>query len=451
MTLNARLVNISLGVLDSDLTGNVDGDLNLNGEGGRLTGELAADLQGARGLGADPSQGLDGKLNAHLRGDEIQIDSRLANGQGLKAEADLVLPTEASAAPLRIAINRQKALRGRVFADGEIKPLWDLLVGGDRELAGHVHLQGQLAGTLADIRPIGQATLDKGRFSDGATGLLLRDVALKADLADQTLNVVEVSATDGHGGGLNGRGRISLLRDGDSSFRLDLKGFRLIDDELAMASATGQATLNRTADGKVKLTGVLGIDRADIAAKPLAPSGVTPMEVVEVHRAADFTPPENPSARAGVAVVLDVSLKAPRRIYLKGRGLDAELSLDAHVGGTTTNPNLTGVARVVRGDYDFAGKRFAFDERGTVRLATDPKDIRLDLTASREDSTLLASVQIGGTAAKPEISLTSTPTLPKDEVLSQVLFGRSASQLTPVEAAQLASALSSLAGGRGLT
>ena len=104
---------------------------------------------------------------------------------------------------------------------------------------------------------------------------------------------------------------------------------------------------------------------------------------------------------------------------------------------------------MVRGDYDFAGKRFAFDERGTVRLATDPKDIRLDLTASRDDTTLTAAVQIKGTAARPEITLTSTPTLPNDEVLSQVLFGRSASQLTPVEAAQLASALSSLAGGGG--
>ena len=447
--LKARLADISLGVLDQDLTGKVDADLTLSGQAGRLTGDINADLQGARGLGADKAQGLDGRLKAHLSGDQIQIDSQLANSQGLKAAADLTLPAESSAAPFRIAINRQKPLRGHVFADGEVKPLWDLLIGGDRELAGHVHLEGQLAGTLADIRPVGQATVDNGRFSDGATGLLLREVALKADLADQALNIAQISASDGHGGALSGQGRISLQRDGDSSFRLDLKGFRLIDNELATASATGQATINRTADGKVKLTGALGIDRADVSARPPAPSGVTPMEVVEIHRPVSLAPVASAASRPGLAVVLDVSLKAPRRIYVKGRGLDVELSLDAHVGGSTANPTLTGVARVVRGDYDFAGKRFAFDERGTVRLATDPKDIRLDLTASRDDTTLTAAVQIKGTAARPEITLTSTPTLPNDEVLSQVLFGRSASQLTPVEAAQLASALSSLAGGGG--
>jgi translocation and assembly module TamB len=59
-------------------------------------------------------------------------------------------------------------------------------------------------------------------------------------------------------------------------------------------------------------------------------------------------------------------------------------------------------------------------------------------------------VRIRGTAAKPEITLTSTPSLPSDEVLSQVLFGRTASQLSPLEAAQLASTLSAMAGGGGL-
>ena len=39
--------------------------------------------------------------------------------------------------------------------------------------------------------------------------------------------------------------------------------------------------------------------------------------------------------------------------------------------------------------------------------------------------------------------------LPQDEILSQVLFGRSASQLSPFEAAQLASGVASLAGGGG--
>jgi translocation and assembly module TamB len=82
-------------------------------------------------------------------------------------------------------------------------------------------------------------------------------------------------------------------------------------------------------------------------------------------------------------------------------------------------------------------------------LSTNPSLIRLDLTAVREDPSLTATIRVTGTAARPEIALTSTPQLPQDEILSQVLFGRSASQLSPFEAAQLAAGVASLAGGGG--
>ena len=47
----------------------------------------------------------------------------------------------------------------------------------------------------------------------------------------------------------------------------------------------------------------------------------------------------------------------------------------------------------------------------------------------------------------PEITLSSSPSLPDDEILSRVLFGRSPSELSPLQAAQLAGAAAQLAGG----
>ena len=134
---------------------------------------------------------------------------------------------------------------------------------------------------------------------------------------------------------------------------------------------------------------------------------------------------------------------------MKGRGLNLDLAIDAHVGGTTETPILTGNARVVRGDYDFAGQRFTLDDRSVIRLGTTAETIRLDLTATRDDPTLTAVIKIAGTAAKPTITLSSTPVLPQDEILSQVLFGASAAQLNGFQAAQLASALAGLSGGGG--
>jgi len=447
--VRARVAEMGLNLFNADLDGRVDATLALQGRGERLDGTLDAQLDNARGRGTPADQGMDGTLKARLADESLTFDVATNNAQGLRANASLVLPTEATAAPFRVAIARQRPMRGRFFAEGEVRPLWDVLIGGERALAGFVRTEGTLAGTLAAPRTTGQVSVERGRFDDGGTGLTLRDVTLKAVFDEGAVNVTEAQGVDGRGGQVSGQGRISLLREGVSSFRLDLKGFRLIDNETATASATGQATINRAADGKVKLTGDLTIDRADVAADPPIPSGVVAMDVREVNRPDDLPATLPPRFKRGDGWALDVKLRAPRRVFLRGRGLDLELSLDAHVGGTTARAELTGTARVVRGDYDFAGKRFEFDDRGVVYLSTKPQNIRLQLDAVREDPSLTVTVRIRGTAARPEITLTSSPSLPNDEVLAQVLFGRSASQLSGVEAAQLAAALSSLAGGGG--
>jgi len=448
-SVQARVKEMGLSLFNADLDGRVDATLALQGQGDRLTGTLDAQLADARGKGTPAAQGMDGALKARLADSTLNLDVATANDNGLKANASFVLPSEASAKPFRIAIARQKPIRGHFFAAGEVRPLWELLIGGDRSLAGFVRTEGSVSGTLADPRASGNITVDRGRFDDGGTGLSLRDVTLRAAFTEDDVDVSQATGVDGHGGQLSGQGRMSLLREGASNFRLDLKGFRLIDNETATASATGQATINRGADGKVKLAGDLVIDRADVAADPPTPSGVVAMDVTEINRPDDLPAVLPAAAKRGDGWTLDVKLRAPRRVFVRGRGLDVELSLDAHVGGTTTRPDLTGTARVVRGDYDFAGKRFEFDDRSVVYLSTRPANIRLQLDATREDPSLTVTVRIRGTAERPEITLVSSPSLPNDEVLAKVLFERSASQLSPVEAAQLASALSALAGGGG--
>ena len=449
-SLRAELTGVSLTALNPDMAGKMDARVSLSGSGPNLTGEFNATLAGARERGSRPDQSLNAEIRGALRDNLMTINATSSNSLGLHAQADVTLPTEASAKPFHLAIDRTRPVHGQFAAQGEIKPLWDLLGSSERSVSGKIDAEGALAGTLADPRLTGRASLEGGRVDDGQTGLSLRDITVRVALADNAIDVSQVQGSDGQGGSVSGAGRISLARDGLGSFKLDLKNFRVIDNDLASASASGQATINRGSDGKVKLTGALTIDRADVSAQTKTPAGVAVMDVVERNRPIDLE--QGIEARKvvpGSGMALDLTLKAPRRVFVRGRGLDVELSLDAHVGGSTNSPSLDGVARMVRGEYDFAGKRFEFDDDGVVHLSTQLDKIRLDLSASREDTNLTAIVQVQGTAAKPEITLTSKPELPPDEVLSQVLFGSSAANLTPIEAAQLASALAALAGGGG--
>lgn len=453
--LKATLVGVDLSLLNEDYIGKLSGQASLSGHGAELSGGFDAKLAGAGGRDLRGAPPVDGEVSGRLVAQAMQVSFRLGNSQGFRATGDVSVPMQASAAPFLLDADYHRPLHGSFDVNGEVKPFWDLVVvrGGADSLAGQVNAHVTLGGTLSDPRASGQVALDDGRFQDEDTGLRLEKVVLRADLTGDAVDVSRFSGVDAASGQVSGQGRASLLRDGASTFRADVKNFRLIDTDLARATASGQVTVNRAADGKVQIAGALNIDRAQISPNPPAASGVVPMEVIEIHRpdALDDTPDQQIARTSAkeAPIALDVAVRAPGGVFLKGRGLNVELALDAHVGGAIASPILTGKARVVRGDYDFAGQRFRLDDTGAIWLASTAQAMRLDLQATREDPSLTAVIRIGGNAAKPTITLTSSPSLPQDEILSRVLFGTSVSQLSGLEAAQLASAIAGLSGGGG--
>jgi len=446
---HADLANVGLGAFDQSFAGLVSGAVSLEGRGPNLAGDLNVELAGVRSTDEPPSEGLNGTVKASLEAGRLKIQAGAVNAQGLKASGQFDLPADAAAAPFHIALNPNKPLHGSFSAEGDIRPLWDLFAGGERTLSGRVSTAGTLAGTLNTLVATGQGALTQGRFRDVSTGLELQNLQVDTAFGDDGLTVKRFSGADARGGAVDGQGAVSFAEGGASTFTLNLKHFQLLDNDLGRATASGAVTVTHPAKGQGKLTGSLSVDRADIVAATPTPTGVVPMDVVEIHQTVQDGDEAAPTRALGPPILLDVTIKAPRGVYVKGRGLNVELSLDAHVGGDLANPSLGGVARVVAGNYDFAGKRFDVDNAGVINLGSSPSEIRLDLSATWQDPTITALVQVRGTAAKPEIKLTSVPVLPQDEVLSRVLFGESASQLAPAQAAELASALASLAGGGG--
>ncbi len=449
--IQADLTSVELGSIAPDLRGRVTGRVSLRGAGDDLSGSANVTLAQLRSIDAPRGLSVDGAVNATLINNTLRIQANAAGTDAVQATADVTLPVEASAAPLRLAIARTRPMSGEVVVRGQIQPIWDVFFGGERTLAGQVDGRAILNGTLAAPLLTGRLNLTEGRFRDNGSGLVLDDVTLASRFDDATALIQTFTATDGSGGTVSGDGRIGLRQGSGSNFELALTRFRIIDNDIAEARASGPLTVVRAADGNIQLAGEIVIDEAEIEANPPGSNGIVGMDVVEINRpGGDPSGDEEAGPSRGPQIGLDIRLRSRGgNVRVAGRGLNVLMSVDARVGGTVAQPVLGGRARIIRGDYDFAGKRFVFDERGTVSLSTNPELIRLNLTATREDPALTATIRVTGTAARPEIVLTSTPALPQDEILSQVLFGRSASQLSPFEAAQLAAGVASLAGGGG--
>jgi translocation and assembly module TamB len=146
---------------------------------------------------------------------------------------------------------------------------------------------------------------------------------------------------------------------------------------------------------------------------------------------------------------LNVEVNSPGRAFLRGRGLDSEWQGSVKITGSVGKPVMTGKFSVVRGHFDFMGKRFEL-QQGTLTLDPSlPSSPLLDVLGECHANDLTARVQLSGSASAPEVTLSSEPELPSDEVLSRLLFGRGVAHVTPMQAVRLAQAARTLASGGG--
>ena len=141
---------------------------------------------------------------------------------------------------------------------------------------------------------------------------------------------------------------------------------------------------------------------------------------------------------------LDISVTASRRIFVRGRGLDAELGGSVQVRGTTRDIQPSGSFQLIRGRIDLLGRRLTLDE-GTITLQGDfVPVVRLVASTRTEDG--VVSVVVQGPLNEPEIRFESDTGLPQDEVVARLLFGQGLGSLTPLQAARLANAVAVLSG-----
>jgi len=151
---------------------------------------------------------------------------------------------------------------------------------------------------------------------------------------------------------------------------------------------------------------------------------------------------------AGRPIGIDLLISAPSQIYVRGRGLDAELGGSLRLGGTTAAVVPSGAFNLIRGRLDILGKRLDLSE-ATLTLEGDFVPM-VSVAASNESDGITSYIRIDGPATEPVVSFSSSPELPEEEVLSRLLFGRGIDTLSALQAAQLANAVATLAGKGGV-
>ena len=269
---------------------------------------------------------------------------------------------------------------------------------------------------------------------------------------------LDLAGESAAGGGITLTGPLDLTAPFRAALRAGINEVVLRDPLLYATTARGAVTLDGPLTGGARIGGTIDLGTVEVQVPSTGVSALGTLPAVThlgvptdvratLQRAGIDTTPQPQRDRSGGAdFPIDLLIRAPSRIFVRGRGLDAELGGQLRLTGSTRDIQPIGRFDLVRGRLNILGQRFELSE-GFAQLQGDfTPFLRLVATTQARTGTAI-SIIVEGPADEIDVRFESTPQLPQDEVLAQLLFGRDLSSISPLQAVQLASAVATLAGG----
>ncbi len=267
---------------------------------------------------------------------------------------------------------------------------------------------------------------------------------------------LDIQSSVAAGGQISTRGTIGLETPKQADLSILLDQLRLTDGALFETTVNGNANLRGPLQGGATLRAEIDLGRTELRVPETTPGTLPVMEglthvgepaaVRQTRRFAGLIV-EPSTTTTGRPYPLDITLNAPGQVFVRGRGLDAELGGSLRVTGTSANVIPQGEFTLIRGRLDMLGKRLTLTE-GDVSLQGDFNAYLRFLAEARAEDTDI-KIGVTGPVSEPEISFTSSPELPEDEVLARLLFGKDITQISAIQALRLAAAVRTLAGKGG--
>lgn len=385
---------------------------------------------------------------ASLVGQQAALDARITAGgaTNLTLKGQATLPQ--GRAPLAATVTVGGALNIAPFAP---------LLGNDvRGVTGTV--RPNLSFDIAGSRVTGSGTVDlsNGALTLPEAGLRLNGGEARLALQGDLLQIQRFTFQTGRSGSVTASGTVRLDSEQGPVLDLSVGSQRalLVSRPDLVATISSNIKIAGSTTSGIDVSGPITIDRAEIAVGAAQSIDFPTLQVREINRPGAVPPPpvdpKKPKKAApppnAVPIRLALTISAPRAIFVRGRGLDAEMSGQFQVNGTPSAPEAIGGLTMRRGEFTLGGRRLNFT-RGVVTLDNlNTIDPALDFVASTSVQQTTITITVSGTSRAPAIAISSSPSLPADEAMALLIFGKSASSLSAFELVQVASAVAELTG-----
>ncbi|MBV7377687.1 translocation/assembly module TamB domain-containing protein [Maritimibacter dapengensis] len=434
-TLFVDNLDLSTPVVTATATGSGSGDQSEVQFDARLAdiGIFVPNLGGAFSAGG----------TAILTGEDYRIDISGSGPAGLSVNVDGTVAGDASRANLSLNGDMPLALANGFISGAELsgRAAFDLALNGPLEL-----------GSLS-----GRVTTSTLRAAVPSAAVALGPVQANVTLGNGQARI-EAAGAVSSGGRVEVAGPVGLSRGYDAGLTIRLDNVGLTDPSLYDTQVNGQLTVQGPLTGGARIAGTLntGLVEIRIPSSGFAFNGnvdglVHVNEPRAVRATRGFANKVETGGRtgggAGVAYPLDIVINAPNQVFIRGRGLDAELGGSLVIGGTTANVVPQGGLSLIRGRLDLLGNRLDLTEASATLQGDFDPFIQVAAVTNVEDVSI--RIAIDGPASNPEVSFTSSPDLPEDEILARLVFGRSVAEISPLQALRLANGVATLSGRSG--
>lgn len=303
----------------------------------------------------------------------------------------------------------------------------------------------------------GSVRTSGARFIDAKSGLAVNNISADVALGGGKATINSLTGTLSTRGGLSASGTVGIDPAGGFPADLSIKlvDGRYTDGRVVTANLSGELTVKGPLVSAPVISGTVNLGRTVITVPEKLPASLSALDVKHKNAPADVRAqdkalnPGGASKSSGGGLALDITVNAPNQIFIQGRGIDAELGGSLRLRGQASAPEAVGQFELVRGRLSILGKRLTFTEGTLTFSGSLVPYLNLVATSTATDTTV--TINVTGEATNPKFVFASIPSLPEDEVLARLIFGRSMSNLSPLQIAQLAEAAAQLAGVGGST
>ncbi|MVA50056.1 translocation/assembly module TamB [Agrobacterium vitis] len=371
----------------------------------------------------------------------LSVDSRVTGGGGLNVTGGGSL-TLAGDKPINMAFK----------ANLPLSALQGLLTKQGLTAEGTANGDIRIGGTLSSPALSGTISTAKARLIDVKHNIALEQLAVDIALTGDQARINSVTGRISAGGRVSATGTIDLKGQGlPSDLTIKLDNAIYIDGTLVTATVNGSMGLKGPLLDGPTLSGKLTLDKTSITIPSRLPGSIAQLDIkhknapADVRRQTAILNPEKTRDGSSSPILLDLQIAAPSQIFVRGRGIDAELNGTVTIKGSIAAPQVSGGFTMRRGRMVILTKRLDFSS-GKITFSGGLIPV-VDFEATSTSGSTTLTAKVSGVATDPDISFSSAPALPQDEVLAQLIFGQSMAKLSPLQIAQLADAVGQLGGG----